>query len=273
MVNGFKWFKKIYNFFSLYPKNKKDLIDLLRNLAKNNILESKSLIMIEGVLAVSELRVTDAMLAKSEIIMLHKNMLLNEIVEIVNKSGHSRFPVLGENKNEIIGILLAKDLLQFSFNNLEQSFNINEIIRPCVFIPESKRLDILLQDFKTNRSHLAIVIDEYANITGLISIEDVLEQIVGNIEDEFDTEDTPLIQQQSKNTYLIKAIATLDEFNSYFKSNITAENIDTIGGFVIQHFGYLPNRNEQITIDNYTYKILNSDPRRIHIIQLQINHD
>jgi magnesium and cobalt transporter len=176
--------------------------------------------------------------------------------------------VTGENKDEILGILLAKDLLAYTFGNHLKPFNIRDVLRPAVFVPESKRLDVLLQEFRHNRNHMAIVVDEYGGVTGLITIEDVLEQIVGDIEDEYDTDDDQLIKQYNDDAYAVKALTPVEDFNKYFSTQLNGKDADTIGGLIMREFGHLPKRGETVEIQGFRFKILRGDKRRIHLLQV-----
>lgn len=267
------WLKKILTLFTSKPKNINDLLAILQLATAENIIDNETLHMLEGVLNVQELRVKDAMLPRSQMVIINNTMLMPEIITIIIASGHSRFPVIGDNKDEVLGILLAKDLLAYNDQHNKDRFNIRDILRPAVFIPESKRLDTLLQDFQGKRNHIAIVADEYGGVTGLITIEDVLEQIVGNIEDEHDSPDSPLIRKHSNQIYSVKALTDIDEFNTFFNTKLASDELDTIGGLVMQNFGYLPKRGEVTKINNLIFKILKADNRRIHWLQLTIDQN
>jgi magnesium and cobalt transporter len=204
-------------------------------------------------------------------IVIEQDMPLDQILPIVITTVHSRFPVIGENKDEILGILLAKDLLGYSFGLKNKSFNIREILRPAIFVPESKRLDVLLQEFRRNRNHMAIVVDEYGGVTGLITIEDVLEQIVGDIDDEYDTEDDKPIKKYSDSSFAVKALTTIDEFNEFFKAELDDSQADTIGGLIARECGRLPKRGEIIELDGFKFKVLRADNRRVHLLQVMVD--
>ena len=263
------WWQRIYQKFTSKPKDLNDLIAILQDATQKNLIDSDTLHMLEGVINVQQMRVQDAMLPRSQMEIIHNSLPISEIISTIVKSGHSRFPVIGENKDEVLGILLAKDLLSYPSNNTDR-FNIRDILRPAVFIPESKRLDTLLQDFQANRNHMAIVVDEYGGVTGLITIEDVLEQIVGNIEDEHDTPDSPFIRRHGNHIYSIKALTPIEEFNTFFNANLDVNSADTIGGLVMQHLGHLPKHGEAIELHNFTFKVLKADTRRIHWLQIII---
>lgn len=249
------------------PKNKQDISNILRNATEVGVLESNTLSMLEGVLDVQETRVADVMIPRMQMVTLDAEMDLQSILARVVQSGHSRFPVLGENKDEVLGIILAKDLLNYTVSQAH-TFSIEDVIRKTVFIPESKRLNLLLQDFRMNRSHMAIVVDEYGRNTGLITVEDVLEKIVGEIADEYDTDDTPNIRAQKNGDYSVKALTTIEEFNEYFNCELAMENVETIGGLVTRTFGHLPKRGECIKIEDFYFTVLRADTRRIHILSV-----
>ncbi len=264
------WLEKLGTLLGGEPKDRSDLVEILRDATERHLLDSNSLGMIEGVLEVPELRVRDMMIPRSQMVVIEQDMTLQQILPIVITTVHSRFPVIGENKDEVLGILLAKDLLSFAFGK-EQKFNIREILRPAVFVPESKRLDVLLQEFRKNRNHMAVVVDEYGGVTGLITIEDVLEQIVGDIEDEYDTDEDHFIKRYSDTSHAVKALTPIEEFNDYFGTSFDNKEVDTIGGLVLSEFGHLPKRGETIEVAGLKFKILRADNRRIYLLQVTSN--
>ena len=223
--------------------------------------------MIEGVLQVDDMQVRDIMIPRGQMIVLDHEDSLPEIIEKITTSGHSRFPVIDDDKDDVVGILLAKDLLHLSLDQ-SQLFEINEYIRPASFIPESKRLNVLLKDFRHNRSHMAMIVDEYGGVSGLITIEDVLEQIVGKIDDEYDEDEEVDIQPHGANRYSVRALTPLPEFNEYFATGFENEGIETIGGFLLRQIGHLPERGESVTVDSLTFKVLNADSRQVHLYQV-----
>lgn len=250
------------------PTNKFELVNILKQTNKSGYLSSNTLAMIENVLDVQDTRVTDIMVPRLQMVTLDHDMELSSIISLMVQSGHSRFPVLGENKDEVLGIIIAKDMLNYNLVNPSKKFEMRDVLRPVVFIPESKRLDVLLQEFRLNHNHMAMVVDEYGRIIGLITIEDVLEQIVGEIEDEYDVDDTPAIRQQPNGSYTIKALTTVEEFNEYFDCDIDPENIETVGGLVTRAFGHLPKRSESVTIEGFVFTVLRTDFRRIHLLSV-----
>lgn len=263
------WLEKIGQVLSGEPRDRNELIEILRDATERRLLDSNSLGMIEGVLEVLELRVRDIMIPRSQMIVIEEDMSLEKILPIVITTVHSRFPVIGDNKDEVLGILLAKDLLAYAFGDKDRkTFNIRDILRSAVFVPESKRLDVLLQEFRKNRNHMAIVVDEYGGVTGLITIEDVLEQIVGDIEDEYDTDEDQFIKKYSEDSFVVKALTPIDEFNEYFDIKLDEKDVDTMGGLVLREFGHLPKRGESIDIANYRFKVMRADNRRIYLLQV-----
>lgn len=267
------WIKtKVKKWVKHVPSNKQEIITLLKHAAKDGVLANNTLSMLEGVLEVQETRVADVMVPRMQMVTIDSTMDLNAILPHVVQSGHSRFPVLGENKDEVLGIILAKDLLNYSLANNDKKFDLRDILRRVVFIPENKRLNVLLQDFRLNRSHMAMVVDEYGRNTGLITIEDVLEQIVGEIEDEYDIEDTTVIREQKAGDYTVKALTTVEEFNQFFNADIEAEKVETIGGLVTRAFGHLPKRGETIKVGAFYFTVLRADNRRLHLLSVVPEH-
>ena len=261
------WFDRIKDVLGESPKAKEDLLELLKNSAVDGVIDIESLKMIEGVFKVSEIQVREIMIPRSHITVVDISDDITDIIKKVTSSGHSRFPVIDDNKDEIIGVLLAKDLLKR--NTVENiDIDLHEVLRPAVFVPESKRLNILLNEFKSSRNHIAIVIDEHGSVSGLITIEDVLEEIVGEIDDEHDEETVSKIISRGNNQYIVDALTPLEEFNSYFLSNFHDEDIETIGGFLINRFEKVPKNSETISIENLFFKILSADSRSIKRIQV-----
>ncbi len=261
------WLDRIYSVFTGEPQNQKQLLDLLRSLQEHQLLGPDELAMIEGVLQVDDMQVRDIMIPRGQMVVLEHEDSLTDIIEKITASGHSRFPVIDDDKDDVVGILLAKDLLQPSLDQ-SQNFEINEYIRPASFIPESKRLNVLLKEFRLNRSHMAMIVDEYGGVSGLITIEDVLEQIVGKIDDEHDEDEEVDIQPHGANRYSVRALTPLPEFNEHFGTDFESEGIETIGGYVLRQIGHLPERGESITVDNLTFKVLSADSRQVHLYQV-----
>jgi|TARA_B110000259_G_scaffold3217_2_gene3756 magnesium and cobalt transporter len=260
--------KQIKNYL-LKPKDKDQLADILKSAFDKNMMDSDSLMMLEGVLNVSEMHVRDIMIPRSQMDVIDISKKVEEFIPFVIKTSHSRFPVVEGNINNVIGILLAKDLLRFTSG---EEFEVRDNLRPAIFVPESKRLNVLLKDFRTNRNHIAIVVDEYGGVSGMVTIEDVLEQIVGDIEDEFDYDETEdnIIQDQERQ-FRVKASTEISDFNDYFATEYSDEEFTTIGGLITQKFGYLPQRKEKISFDGFDIEILRADSRQIHSILIGIN--
>jgi len=244
------------------PEDREQLIELLHSAFERRLLDAEALSMIEGVLQVSETQVRDVMIPRSQMDMVDVAESPGKFIPFVIETAHSRFPIFEDNRDNVIGILLAKDLLRFY---AEEEFNVREMLRPAVFVPEAKRLNVLLKEFRANRNHIAIVVDEYGGVAGLVTIEDVIEQIVGDIEDEFDfdeTEDNILVDRSGR--YRVKAVTEIADFNNHFNTNFSDEDFDTVGGMVVKRFGRLPKRGESIGIDGFTFQVLRADSRKIH---------
>ena len=252
------------------PTDNEQLVELLRTAQQKNLFDADVLAMLEGVLHVDDMQVRDIMIPRSQVVMLDRDAGPQELLRKVVESGHSRFPVIGESRDEVTGILLAKDLLRYSFEQQGGRFNVREVLRPAVFVPESKRLDILLKEFRASQNHIAIVVDEYGGVAGIVTIEDVLEQIVGEIEDEHDVEEEDTIRKHSEMHYTVKALTLVEDFNEYFGTDFSDDEFDTIGGYVMNHFGHLPKRGERVLIDNVLFKVLRADNRRVHMLQLTV---
>jgi len=261
------WLERISDAFNSKPKNLKQLVDLLKNLQSSQLIGAEELFMIEGVLQVSDMQVRDIMIPRGQMTVLEHSSSFVDIIKIITDSGHSRFPVIDDDKDDIVGILLAKDLLQIPVGNSDH-FEFNDYIRPASFVPESKRLNVLLKEFRQNRSHLAMIVDEYGGVSGLVTIEDVLEQIVGKIDDEHDEADEVDIQLHGVNHYSVRALTPLQDFNEYFRTEFNSDDVETIGGFLLGHIGHLPDRGESITLQNITFKVLSADSRQVHLYQV-----
>lgn len=253
--------------FQQEPKNREDLVEVIRDSAENELIDSDTKEMIEGVMEISSLRVRDIMIPRPQIIFIDAEQPLDACVDIIIESAHSRFPVIRGGKDTIEGILLAKDLLKYLRTDSEP-FNMDEILRPAVIVPESKRVDRMLKEFRSERFHMAIVVDEFGAVSGLVTIEDILEQIVGDIEDEFDEEEIEPIRQLSQHSYAVLALTDIERFNQQFATQFDDEEVDTVGGLVMQAFGHLPKRGEEIELDGVVFKVTSADSRRL--IQLRV---
>jgi len=266
---GLSWLERIgQSLYSGEPRSGEELLEMMRDASQRELLDSDALAMIEGVLQVTEMQVRDIMIPRSQMVVVEHDADPRSYLPVIIESAHSRFPVIGESRDEIIGILLAKDLLAYLAQGDDAAFDIREALRPAVFIPESKRLNVLLKEFRASRNHMAIVVDEYGGVAGLVTIEDVLEQIVGEIEDEHDIDDDSHIMQYGSNRHTVKALTPIEEFNEYFDANFSDDEFDTIGGLVMHGFGHMPKRGETITLEQYQFKVLRADNRRVHLLQL-----
>lgn len=262
------WLERLSDLLVREPKDREQLMEILRDAGERAIVSADMLHMIESVLHVADMHVRDIMIPKPQMIVIESDSALETILPLVIESGHSRFPVLNNDSQDVIGILLAKDLIKYCLSTAEISqFDIHKILRTAIFVPQSKRLDVLLREFRAGHHHMAVVIDEYGHVAGLVTIEDVLEQIVGDIEDEYDTDEEDEIKKQADGSYIVKATTPIDDFNEYFDSDLNNQEFDTIGGLILQGFGHLPKRGETLKIENFHFKVLHSDNRRIHLLE------
>jgi len=267
-LNPKSWIDKITQVFSDEPTDTKSLLELLRNAEQDQVLDADALGIIEGALQVSSMQVRDIMIPRSQLAIVPAKLPANEIIELVTKASHSRFPVMGENVDNVIGILLAKDLLPLILKEETRKLDIKDVVRPATFVPESKRLNVLLKEFRETRQHMAIVIDEYGSVSGAVTIEDVLEQIVGEIEDEYDVDDESYIKKFDEENYIVKALTPVDEFNEYFGTQFSDQEFITLGGLVLQQIGHIPERGETINIGPFLVTVLNADSRQIKLLKV-----
>jgi magnesium and cobalt transporter len=256
------WLERLSIAFTGEPRDREQLLEMLRDAQQRNLFDHYALSMLEGVFEVIEEQVRDVMIPRAQMVVVEQDWALDRILEVVVPSGHSRFPVIGEDRDEVVGILLAKDLLQFVRD--ERKFQIRDIMRPPVFIPESKRLSTLLKEFQASRNHMAIVVDEYGGVAGLVTIEDVLELIVGEIDDEYDLEEDQNIRPHIDGQHIVSALTEIEEFNEYFGTGFDDEEFDTIGGLLLGQLGRMPKRGEEVDLAGYHFKVLGADSRRIH---------
>lgn len=263
------WLTRVHQVFKQGPRNRKQLIELLHYAQQRNLLNVQALKMLEGVLQISDIHVRDIMVPHAKITVISEKAQLPELLPLVIESGHSRFPVINE-KRHVIGLLMAKDLLKYNPLAHQSSFAIHDILRPVVFIPESKRLDSLLEEFQHKHYHMAIVVDEYGAVSGLVTIEDVLEEIVGEIEDEYDANEEVFVEEQNANQFIVKAMMPIEDFNNFFNSHLSTNQFDTIGGVIANRFGYLPKRGASITLHPFRFKVLRADNRLIRLLQVNI---
>lgn len=270
-VKSRSWLERLTALLAHEPQNRDQLMEVLRDAEERDVLSSEMLGMIERILQVSEMQVREVMVPKAQIVMIENNISLDQLLPIVIESGHSRFPVFDPSGGDIIGILLAKDILKYTYKQESEQFCMSDILRLPVFTPQSKRLDILLREFRVNHNHIAIVLDEYGHVAGLVTIEDVLEQIVGEIEDEYDIDEEDVyIKKHADETYIVKAQTPIEEFNDYFHASFSDDEFDTIGGVVLKQFGHLPKRGETVKMQQYRFKVLHSDNRRIYLLEVRL---
>jgi len=247
---------------------REDMIKILRTAAENQLIGFDALDMIEGVFQVSAMQVRDIMVPRSQMVVLERDVSPEDCLPVMNEHGYSRYPVIKEDRDNVIGVLLAKDLLRYFDSDQQQRFVFKDILRQAVFVPETKRLNVLLADFRANRNHMAIVMNEYGGVAGLVTIEDVLEQIVGDIQDEFDDDEDDSMIRKTDDGYVVKAVTTIEDFTEYFGNDFSTADVETIGGLVTNSFSYLPERGESIDIKGFRFTVLHCDSRRINLLKL-----
>ena len=268
------WWRRVTQSFAGAPQTREELMEVLKEARESSLLDADALTMFEGVLETAETQVRDIMVPRAQMVVLESDGGLEEILRMVVESGHSRFPVIGDSRDEIVGILLAKDLLKFTatvpgFD--PGTFDLRAQLRPAVFVPESKRVNILLKDFKRGRNHMAVVVDEYGGVSGLVTIEDVLEQIVGEIDDEYDEAESATILRQDERRFLVNGLTPIETFNEYFTTDFPDDEFDTIGGLVMHHFGHMPKRGESLRIGRFNFNVQRADSRRLHLLQVTLS--
>lgn len=263
------WLSKIGQLFSSEPRSRRDLEDVLGLAAENEVIDEDARSIIEGAMQVSDMQARDIMIPRAQMAIIKAESSLEDILPQIIRSAHSRYPVIGDNPDDVLGILLVKDLLPQILRTDHNAFDIRDLLRPTVVVPESKRLNVLLREFRQNRNHMAIVIDEYGGVAGLVTIEDVLEEIVGEIEDETDVEEDHFIRRVGDEEFFVRALTPIENFNDYFDTRFSDEEFDTIGGLVIHAFGHMPARNETTRIDAFEFKVVNADQRKIHSLRMR----
>ncbi len=269
-----RWLKRLTQGLSVEPQDRAELLAVLREASERGLIDGDALTMLEGVLEVGDLKVRDIMVPRAQMAFVRRNEPAARILSVVVESGHSRFPVLDVDRDDIVGILLAKDLLRLTTAQARERFDIREYMRPAVFVPESKRLNVLLKEFRRNRNHMAIVVDEYGGVSGLCTIEDVIEQIVGEIDDEFDVEDDQNIRRDAERQFTVRGVTRIEEFNEYFGARLSeAEGFDTVAGLVMKQLGRLPRRGESLSIDGFELRVLRADRRRIEALRVLAPRD
>ena len=265
------WLERLGNLFSSGPSDRDELLELLRSLREREVIDLDTLGIIEGAVQVADMQVREIMIPRAQMIAIRTSGNPRDFLPTIIECAHSRFPVLADDPDDVQGILLAKDLLPLALDPARMDrFNIKDHLRQAMIIPESKRLDSLLREFRASRNHMAVVVNEYGGVAGLVTIEDVLEQIVGEIEDETDIEDTDyLIKSLNNHEYTVKALTPIEDFNEYFRCELSTEDFDTLGGLVMQQFGRLPERNESVQFDRFRFTVLSADGRTIRLLQVQ----
>ncbi|WP_339675245.1 transporter associated domain-containing protein [uncultured Zhongshania sp.] len=264
------WIEKIAHAFSSEPKTREDLFELLAVAKQNEVIDDDAISIVEGAMHISDMQAREIMVPRPQMVVLKADQPLSELLPIIIDTGHSRYPVIGDTLDNVLGILLSKDLLPllWKFEN-SADIDIRDILRPATLVPESKRLNVLLRDFREKRHHMAVVIDEYGGAAGLITIEDILEQIVGEIEDEYDEDDDLPIRKIADNDFVVQALTPIDDFNDYFNARLSDEEFDTIGGLLLKAFGHLPSRNEITRLEEFEFKVVNADNRQIHLLRMR----
>jgi magnesium and cobalt transporter len=266
------WIDRISHLLSGEPQDLNELVEILRDAQENRLLDPDALSMIEGVLQVSQMRVRDIMIPRIQMVVVPKEGELETILPLVTEFGHSRYPVIDGDRSKVVGILLAKDLLARVLQ--DKTLKVQEIMRCVSVVPESKRLNVLLKELRTQGNHMAIVVDEYGQAAGLVTIEDILEQIVGEIEDEHDDhEDEGYVYERNPNEFMIKALMPIDEFDDYFATRFATDEYDTVGGFIVHQIQHMPKKGESLVIDNLRFEVIKADNRRIHLIKLKKTHE
>jgi magnesium and cobalt transporter len=268
-----RWLKRLTHGLA-EPQDRAELAGMLREAAARDLIDADALTMLEGVLEVGDLKVRDIMVPRAQMVFVRRSDPLTRILPVVVESGHSRVPVMDEDRDDIVGILLAKDLLRLSTSPARERFDIREYMRPAVFVPESKRLNVLLKEFRRNRNHMAIVVDEYSGVAGLCTIEDVIEQIVGDIDDEFDVEDDQNIRRDAERQFTVRGVTRIGEFNEYFGAHLSeAEGVDTIAGLILKQLGRLPRRGESTSLEGFEFRVLRADRRRVDTLRVLAPRD
>lgn len=250
------------------PQSREQIMQLLRNAEIKSVITKDTLEMIEGAFQVSTIQVKNIMIPRSQMVVVREDSTLQDMLPIIIDSAHSRFPVVGDSRDEVLGIVLAKDLLRFFIDGKQEEFSLDDVLRPAVVVPESKRVNTLLSEFKDGRNHMAVVVDEYSSVSGLVTIEDVLEQIVGEITDEHDVEEGRYIFEHSKGHFGIKALTPIEDFNEFFSTQYSDNDFETFGGLVLSKFGHLPKKGEKIEFDNFEIEVLRADKRRLHLLNV-----
>jgi magnesium and cobalt transporter len=262
------WIRKLGRAVSGEAQDRDDLVELMRQALVRGLIDADALQMLEGVLGVADLQVRDIMVPRAQMVAVRRDDPPEKLLPVIVESGHSRFPVVDDDRDDIVGILLAKDVLRIFASNRQQDFDIREFMRPAVVVPESKRVNVLLKEFRRNRNHMAIVIDEYGGVSGLVTIEDAIEQIVGDIDDEFDVEDDQNIRKEGERQFLVRGVTPISEFNEYFGADFSDAEFDTVAGLVMKQLGRLPRRGESLVIGDIEVRVVRADRRRVESLKV-----
>jgi len=268
-----RWLKRFTQTLAGEPQDREDVLEQLRDASERGVIDAEALLMLEGVLEVSELQVRDIMVPRGQMVFVRRDWSPEQILPVVVESGHSRFPVMDDDRDDIVGVLLAKDLLKLFAARDDERFDIREYMRPVVFVPESKRLNVLLKEFRRNRNHMAMVVDEYGGVSGLVTIEDVIEQIIGEIDDEFDVEEDQNIRKEAEKQFAVRGVTRLEEFNEYFGTQFSDEEFDTVAGLIMKQLGRLPRRGEALNIGGFEFRVVRGDRRRVDGLRVMTPHD
>ena len=266
--SSMSWIRKLGRAVSGEAQDRDDLVELMRQALVRGLIDADALQMLEGVLGVADLQVRDIMVPRAQMVAVRRDDPPEKLLPVIVESGHSRFPVVDDDRDDIVGILLAKDVLRIFASNRQQDFDIREFMRPAVVVPESKRVNVLLKEFRRNRNHMAIVIDEYGGVSGLVTIEDAIEQIVGDIDDEFDVEDDQNIRKDGERQFLVRGVTPISEFNEYFGADFSDAEFDTVAGLVMKQLGRLPRRGESLVIGDIEVRVVRADRRRVESLKV-----
>ncbi|RZO87012.1 HlyC/CorC family transporter [Oceanococcus atlanticus] len=266
------WMRRLGRSLAGAPRSREELSAILREARQFELMDADAQLMIEGVLKAADTPVEHIMIPRSQMVVIEHDMVIEDVLRAVVDSGHSRFPVIGENRDHVLGILLAKDLLKYAGQDVDTSeFRIQDCLRKAEFVPENKRLNVLLKEFRSGRNHMAMVVDEYGGVSGLVTIEDVLETIVGDIDDEYDeTEGASILRQDSRH-YLVKGLCSIEDFNTYFGATFSDQEFDTLGGLVTHHFGRLPKSGETLTLGEFEFQVARADSRRLAMLRVTVS--
>ncbi len=263
-----RWLQRLSRALSGEPQDRQDLIAQLRDARERGLIDAEALEMLEGVLGVADIQVRDIMVPRAQMVFVRRDDTLARLLPVVVESGHSRFPVMDSDRDDVVGILLAKDVLRLYSEGVAGRFDMRECMRPAVFVPESKRVNVLLKEFRRNRNHMAIVVDEYGGVAGLVTIEDAIEQIIGDIDDEFDVDDEISIRKEAPRQFLVRGATPIEEFNEYFGTSFADDEFDTIAGLLMQRFGRLPRRGDSIELGGLEFRVVRADRRRIDALRV-----